>query len=471
MTIKGMNIHPFTYIEVVILGLTYKSTGRKAVDGVLKIKKLTKNDKVIALAGNPNVGKSTVFNNLTGMNQHTGNWPGKTVTNAQGYCSYNDTNFIMVDIPGTYSLMAHSAEEEVARDFICFANPDAIIVVCDAVCLERNLNLVLQIIEISKNVVVCVNMMDEAKKRGIAIDIDGLSMLLGVPVVGVTARKKKSLDGLMRTVYDFLHVDKQSAPVKVKYSQVIEQAISIVESELKGKYDGEINSRWLAIKLIDNDEKLTESIARHLGYDIYEDIAVKEMIDKAMQLLNENGILPDTFRDKIVYGLVSTAESICAKTVEYKNRDYNSSDTKIDRVVTSKITGIPIMICLLAFVFWLTITGANYPSQLLSDGLFWIGQKLADLFVFLKAPDWLRGVLVDGLYRVLAWVVSVMLPPMAIFFPLFTLLEDSGYLPRVAFNLDKFFKKCNACGKQALTMWLVYIRMRNNDYLIIPFAN
>ncbi len=348
--------------------------------------------------------------------------------------------------------MAHSAEEEVARDFICFAKPDAIIVVCDAVCLERNLNLVLQIIEISKNVVVCVNMMDEAKKRGIVIDIDGLSSLLGVPVVGVTARKKKSLNSLMSVVHDFLYGNKQATPIIVRYTSQVEQAISIVESALKGKYDGEINSRWLAIKLIDNDEKLAESIAQHLGYDIYEDRTVKEKLGKAKRLLNENGISSDTFRDKIVYNLVSTAESICAKTVKYKNRDYNGSDTKIDRIVTSKITGIPIMICLLAFVFWLTITGANYPSQLLSDGLFWIGQKLADLLVFLKAPDWLRGVLVDGLYRVLAWVVSVMLPPMAIFFPLFTLLEDSGYLPRVAFNLDKFFKKCNACGKQALTM-------------------
>lgn len=439
------------------MGLTNKSTGKKAVDGVLKIKKLTENDKIIALAGNPNVGKSTVFNNLTGMNQHTGNWPGKTVTNAQGYCSYNNTNFVMVDIPGTYSLMAHSAEEEVARDFICFANPDATIVVCDAVCLERNLNLVLQIIEISNNVVVCVNMMDEAKKRDIVIDIDGLSTLLGVPVVGVTARKKKSLDGLMSEVNDYLYGDKKKTPIKVIYTSEVEQAISIVESALKGKHDDKINSRWLAIKLIDNDEKLAESIARYLGYDIYEDIVVKEKLDKAKQILDENGISPSVFRDKIVYGLVSTAENICAKTVKYKSRDYNGSDTLIDRIVTSKITGIPIMICLLAFVFWLTITGANYPSQLLSDGLFWIGQRLSDLFVFLKAPDWLRGMLVDGLYRVLAWVVSVMLPPMAIFFPLFTLLEDSGYLPRVAFNLDKFFKKCNACGKQALTMWSVDI--------------
>ena len=164
------------------MGLTYSAVGIKAVDAGLEIKKQTENDKVIAIAGNPNVGKSTVFNALTGMNQHTGNWPGKTVTNAQGYHQSKNYSYVMVDIPGTYSLMAHSAEEEVARNFICFGEPDGVIVVCDATCLERNLNLVLQTLEISSKVVVCVNLMDEAKRKNIEIDLQKLSKKLGVPV-------------------------------------------------------------------------------------------------------------------------------------------------------------------------------------------------------------------------------------------------------------------------------------------------
>ena len=150
--------------------------------------------------------------------------------------------------------------------------------------------------------------------------------------------------------------------------------------------------------------------------------------------------------------LVLTAEYICSDTVHFDKNDYNARDRRIDKILTGKWTGFPIMIVLLLGVLWLTITGANYPSALLSDGLFWIEERITDLFLHLGVPDWLHGMLVLGVYRVLAWVVSVMLPPMAIFFPLFTLLEDSGYLPRIAFNLDKYFKKCRACGKQALTM-------------------
>ncbi|MDO4276389.1 MAG: FeoB small GTPase domain-containing protein, partial [Eubacteriales bacterium] len=175
------------------MGLTNNSMGKNALDCSLAIKKQFPDDKVIALAGNPNVGKSTVFNSLTGMKQHTGNWPGKTVTNAQGYLNTGKHSYVLVDIPGTYSLMAHSAEEEVARNFICFGNPDAVVVVCDATCLERNLNLVLQTMEICSNVIVCVNLMDEAKRKKIQINLPLLSKRLGIPVVGTVARKKKSL--------------------------------------------------------------------------------------------------------------------------------------------------------------------------------------------------------------------------------------------------------------------------------------
>lgn len=434
------------------MGLTNDSTGIKAVDSGLVIKKLTPDDKVIAVAGNPNVGKSTVFNGLTGLNQHTGNWPGKTVTNAQGYCHYGDLTYVLVDIPGTYSLMAHSVEEEVARNFICFGDPDAVIVVCDATCLERNFNLVLQTLEITDKVVICVNLMDEAKKKNIRIDLDAISQKLGVPVVGTTARKKKSLGKLMQSVSQLLCQAEENSPFRIKYSKPIEEAIAYLEPFIKQKIEKKINTRWLSLKLLDYDETLITALNEYLGYELLNDEEIQKELNLAKKILSDGGITSDALRDKIVAGLVLTAEDICSDTVHFDNANYNARDRKIDSILTNKWTGFPIMIALLICVFWLTITGANYPSQLISDGLFWVQDRLTDVFQYVGAPDWLHGMLVLGVYRVLAWVVSVMLPPMAIFFPFFTLLEDLGYLPRVAFNLDKYFKKCCACGKQALTM-------------------
>lgn len=434
------------------MGLTNDSTGMKIVDSGLLIKKLTLDDKVIAIAGNPNVGKSTLFNNLTGLNQHTGNWPGKTVSNAQGYCRYGDLNYVLVDIPGTYSLMAHSAEEEVARNFICFGDPDAVLVVCDATCLERNLNLVLQTLEITDRVVVCVNLMDEAKKKNIKIDLEGLSQKLGVSVVGTTAREKESLGKLMQSVSHLLFQSKKSDAIQIKYPKAVEEAIAHLEPFVKEKVDKKIDSRWLSLKLLDYDETLITALYEYLDYELLNDEKIQIKLKEAKQILSKGGISSDALRDKVVTSLVLTAESICLDTIFFDKSNYNTRDRKIDRILTSKWTGFPIMIALLMGVFWLTITGANYPSQLISDGLFWIQKWLTHVFQYMGAPSWLHDMLVLGVFRVLAWVVSVMLPPMAIFFPMFTLLEDLGYLPRVAFNLDKYFKKCDACGKQALTM-------------------
>lgn len=434
------------------MGLTKSTMGIKAVDSGLKIKRHTACDQVIALAGNPNVGKSTVFNGLTGMNQHTGNWPGKTVTNAQGYCSGKNHSYVMVDIPGAYSLMAHSAEEEVARNFICFGDPDAVVVVCDATCLERNLNLVLQILEIATKVVVCVNLMDEAKRKKIKIDLDGLSDQLGVPVVAVVARKKKSLSQLMDTLDTVIEGKNKKTPLKIRYPQSIETAIDMIEPLVREKSGNRINSRWLSLKLLDPDPSLMQEIDSYLGEAFLKDTALSNRVQQAIEMLQNRGISTNKIKDMIVSSLVLTAEEISLKTVAYAKETYNNTDRQIDRILTSKWAGYPIMLLLLALVFWLTITGANYPSQIISTVLFWFQDRLTDFFHFLHTPSWLYGMLVMGVYRVLAWVVSVMLPPMAIFFPLFTLLEDAGYLPRVAYNLDRPFKRCSACGKQALTM-------------------
>ena len=435
------------------MGLTKSSVGIRAIDTGPAIQKLSPDDKVIALAGNPNVGKSTVFNALTGLNQHTGNWPGKTVTNAQGRCTAGGRSYVMVDIPGAYSLMAHSAEEEVARNFICFGEPDAVVVVCDATCLERNLNLVLQTLEISRRVVVCVNLMDEAERKGIKLDLELLSGRLGVPVVGTTARRKKSLRLLTDCLERVCSAPEPGKPFSVRYPDAIEDAVALLEPLVEEKSAGRLNSRWLSLRLLDQDDSLIREINACLGEDFLRDEALQSALGEAMALLRERGVEnTDQLKDMTVAALIHSAEAICCGAVTCERSQYAETDRRLDRLLTGRLTGYPVMLALLALIFWLTISGANYPSQLLADGLFRVQDRLTELFEYLNAPDWLHGVLVLGAYRVLAWVVSVMLPPMAVFFPLFTLLEDAGYLPRVAYNLDKPFKRCRACGKQALTM-------------------
>ena len=435
------------------MGLTNKSTGITTVASYdIDIVKTNEDDKVIAIAGNPNVGKSTVFNALTGARQHTGNWPGKTVTNAQGTHSYKDKNFILVDIPGTYSIMANSVEEEVARDFICFGNPDSVVVVTDATCLERNLNLVLQILEITQNVIVCVNLLDEARKKKISIDLDELSIQLGVPVVGTSARSKKGLDSLSEEIYNVSHGIKETFYIKTEYDEIIEECISILEPTVQDIVKDKLNARWVSTKLLDIDNDLSDSLNSYLGVNILENPEIESKLDEVKNILNENNIDRELIRDRIVSKIVKKSELIYKSCIHLENESYNERDRKIDKILTSKLTGIPIMIAMLGIILWITIVGANYPSELLSTFLFWIEEQLHILFSNINAPGWLDSMLISGVYRTLAWVVSVMLPPMAIFFPLFTLLEDSGYLPRVAFNMDKFFKKACAHGKQSLTM-------------------
>ncbi len=434
------------------MGLTNSAVGRGAVDGGLEICRQSERDRVVAIAGNPNVGKSTVFNGLTGMHQHTGNWPGKTVANAQGRCAGRRHDYILVDIPGTYSLMAHSPEEEVARDFLCFGGADAAVVVCDATCLERNLNLVLQTLELMPRVLVCVNLLDEAKRKQIHVDLEELSRLLGVPVVGTVARKKRSIRGLVERLDDLMEGSVRGEPRRVQYPRGIEAACAVLEPVLEARLQGRLPARWLSLRLLDRDAALLERLRSYLGEDLTAEPAVALALERAGEVLAEHGIGTEQVKDRIVSGLVLTAEGICNTAVRLGKQNYDAVDRRIDRVLTSRWAGYPIMLALLAFVFWLTITGANYPSQLLADGLFRLQEPLRRLLAVLGAPGWLQSALVDGAYRVLAWVTSVMLPPMAIFFPLFTLLEDAGYLPRIAYNLDRPFQRCSACGKQALTM-------------------
>ena len=425
------------------MGLTQQSTKIKSLEDIFNIEK--KDDEfMIALAGNPNTGKSTVFNYLTGLKQHTGNWPGKTVCTARGDFSHKDINYSLIDLPGTYSLFPLSQEEIVARDFICFGNPDAVIVVCDSTCIERNLNLLFQVMELTDNVILCLNLLDEAKKKGIEINKSKLEKILGIPVVLTAARSGYGMDELKETLNTVVHGNYKFNNKPVYYDYEIESMVNSIKDELY-EIIPSINPRWLGLRLIDGDESILTSLNDYTENDILDDLnTIKSK-------------LPDIFdKSKIRSHLSKTtydyAKSISDQVVTVTNSKAFDRDEKIDRIVSSKIFGIPLMLLLLCGVLWLTIQGANYPSEIISNVLFAVEPKIYDLLNSMSFPIWLNEMITYGMYRTLAWVVSVMLPPMAIFFPLFTLLEDLGYLPRVAFNLDHLFKKACCHGKQCLTM-------------------
>jgi len=422
-------------------------------------------DVLVALAGNPNVGKSTVFNALTGLRQHTGNWPGKTVARAEGAFAHRGARVKLVDLPGAYSLHAGSADEEVARDFLVFGRPDVTIIVVDSTRLERNLYLALQILDITDRAVVFLNLADEARRHGIGVDAARLEAALGVPVIEGVARHGKGIDELLEAAYEVATGRRTTRPFRIEgYRPDIERAIATLADAVREAYPTVPQSRWVAERLLKADEAVTAAVrSGELGQlegaqpagggpaGSPDPQTRQRVLDLARQLRWDlPADLQDTFTERTFAAAREIADRALLQGLRKARFDL---DRTLDALLTSRWFGFPLMLAILAAVFWITITGANVPSAMLATLLIDGGHTwLRDTGAALGLPAWLVGFTVDGVYLATAWVVSVMLPPMAIFFPLFTLLEDFGYLPRVAFNLDGLFRAAGAHGKQALTM-------------------
>ena len=397
----------------------------------------------IALCGNPNVGKSTVFNALTGLNQHTGNWTGKTVDLKDGKFSHLNKDYIIYDLPGTYSFSCHSKEEEVTRDFISFEDIDLTIVVTDAVSLERNLNYVLQVLQMTKRVLLCVNLIDEAKRKKIFVNIDRLSGMLNIPVVGISAKNKKDINKLKDAINSSLNYNFNDK-FNIKYSSLIESSLN----KLYKLFPDDMSyskKRFFSLKLLDDDFEFIRYILNKYNIDEDKYFCVKgELLDI--------GYDNNKISDEYVSVISSHATFIAKSVISYGDVNYLNKIKMIDKILTNKFFGIPIMFLFLLFILWITIDLSSYPSNFLFSFFKDLEIHLVNIFDKFNVPFFIKDFFINGIYSVVTWIVAVMFPPMAILFPLFTFLEDLGVLPRIAFNLDCCFKKCKTCGKQALTM-------------------
>ena len=408
---------------------------------------------VVAMAGNPNVGKSAIFNALTGSRQHVGNWPGKTVERAEGVFQHQGREIRLVDLPGTYSLAAQSPEEMIARDYIVSGEPDVVVSIVDATCLERNLNLVLQILELTDKVVVVLNLMDEVRRQGWEIDVEALEEVLGVPVVPTVAIEGEGLPELVEAIAQVAEGRRKTYPVSMDYGLTVEGYTQTLQEDLSCMGIEE-RSRWVALKLLEDDPEIVEAFKQ--GKQAVLGLAAPSALPEALQALLRRavrlreGIRPDA-KVEIIRRRYEFAHDVVHRVAHRLRPEEEGLTDRIDHIVTHKVWSWPIMLAVFLAIFWITINGAEIAGGWLEAFFSWVIRAVRTWLMSVQAPWWVSGALVDGFIVGIGTVITVMLPPMIILFTAFALLEDLGLLPRVAFNLDRPMQVLGSQGKQTLT--------------------
>ncbi len=415
---------------------------------------------VVGIAGNPNTGKSVIFNALTSSRQHVGNWPGKTIERAEGVFFYGKWEIHLVDLPGTYSLAAQSPEEIIARDYIMSKDPDVVVNVVDATSLERNLNLTLQLLELTDRVVVALNLMDEVRRQGCEIDEEVLEATLGVPVVSTVATEREGLPQLKAALVEMAEGHRQTHPASVDYGLTVEGYVQSLEADL-AKLGINGRSHWIALRLLEDDPEIIKGFknGRLPACALSEDApkaspeSLQALVKRAARL--REAVHPDA-RVEIVRRRYEFAHNVVQRTFRRKRPAEQSLTERIDQIITHRVWSWPIMLAILLVVLWITIKGANVPSEILGTGFAWLADEARDFLGGLNAPWWVIGSLVDGLIVGTGTVVAVMLPPMLIFFTAFSLFEDIGFIPRVAFNMDRLMRAVGSQGKHTMVAMMSF---------------